>query len=113
MEMFYANDGIQNYLNVDIGFRRDVEASGNYYKIKMLESNNIPNVINPICVELNGEIILRYNISGGYVLSRLLLSLKPDGEVTRIILNSILESLERIEYVKPEDITSICLWLMI
>lgn len=104
MEMFYANDGIQNYLNVDIGFRRDVEASGNYYKIKMLESNIIPNVINPICVELNGEIILRYNISGGYVLSRLLLSLKPDGEVTRIILNSILESIEALdEYLLVAD----------
>jgi hypothetical protein len=106
MEMLYTSQGIYNFLDVDIGERKIIENSGLMYKIRMLEKNHIPYLISPYENEIDGKFYLRYNTDSNYVLERLLLKIKPDGNFLKLVITQLFECInESVCYLlNPNDI---------
>ncbi len=106
MEMCFLSKGINNFLNVKLGNIGDVVASGNYYKIRMLEENNIPYVISPGYSEIDGNVTLSFCVDAGYVLERIMIKTKPNGDMLRYLMSQIVDCIDGLgEYLLvPEDL---------
>ena len=76
------------------------------YKLRMLEENNIAYLLKPISTELDGKIFLKYNTGSDYVIERIMLRMKPDGEFLRVIMSQIFECIRTLgQYLLiPDDI---------
>ena len=72
----------------------------------MLKNNLIEGLITPICMEIDGQLTLKYNTCSCYVLDRLFLKLKPDGEFLRIIMSQLENLLYRLKefLLEPDDV---------
>ncbi|MBE5953736.1 MAG: FHA domain-containing protein [Lachnospiraceae bacterium] len=106
MEMYYVTKGINNYIQVNGGQNIIQKNSPQAYRLKMLENNHIEGLIQPIAMEMDGCLTLKYNTGSSYVLDRLFLKLKPDGGFLRIIMEQIEKLLIRLkEYLlEPDDL---------
>lgn len=114
MEMCFLSKGINNFLNVKLGDIGDVLDSGNYYKIRMLEENNIPYVISPRYGEVDGEVTLSFCVDAGYVLERIMIKSKPDGYMLRYLMQQIIDCIDGLgEYLLvPEDLVIVPEYMM-
>lgn len=100
MEMCFVSRGINNFLEVNLGNIEDILASGNYYKIRMLEENSIPYVISPVYSDVDGSVKLSFCSDVGYVLERVLMKNKPDGDMLRLVIGQVLDCIEKLgEYL--------------
>ncbi len=106
MEMYYVTKGINNYIQVNGGHNIIQKNSPQEYRLRMLENNDIEGLIQPISMEMDGSLTLKYNTGSSYVLDRLFLKLKPDGGFLRIIMEQIEKLLVRLkEYLlEPDDL---------
>lgn len=106
MEIYFGSSGINNYLNVKLGGCEEISRGGYEYKINMLEENNIAYLMKPVSVSVDGELWLKYDTESTYVLSRLLMRVKPDGELLKIIILQICECISALEkyLIVPEDL---------
>ena len=106
MEMYYVTKGINNYIQVNAGQNIIQKNSPQAYRLRMLENNDIDGLIQPISMEMDGSLTLKYNTGSSYVLDRLFLKLKPDGGFLRIIMEQLERLLIRLkEYLlEPDDL---------
>lgn len=104
MEMSYRNKGINHYMEVNMGDEKDNRFLK--YKINMLEENDILHLIRPVCSVFDNKLYLRYNTDTNYLLSRLLLRMKPDGGFLSLIINQICQCIKEIEkyLLVPDDL---------
>ncbi len=89
MEMCYKSRGLENFLEVTLGNTDKLRKSVNYYRVKMLENNELENIFTPVCLEIDGELILKYNTQAYYMLGRVFEKYKPNGA----FLESVMEQL--------------------
>lgn len=97
MEIFFRNSDMDNYMDVrldDINLLKDSAAR---YKSRMIEENNIPYMLRPSSYELDGDMWLRYKISGNYILERALLKLRLDGMLLKLIMAQMFECIFSLE----------------
>ncbi len=106
MEMYYVTKGINNYIQVNAGQNIIQKNSSQLYRLKMIENNDIEGLIQPMSMEMDGSLTLKYNTGSCYVLDRLFLKLKPDGGFLRILMEQIEGILSRLrEYLlEPDDL---------
>ncbi len=98
MKMCYKSKGIDNFLEVELGDVKNIEHTVKHYRIKMIERNQLEYIFSPTKMEIDGQLLLKYNTQSYYVLNRMLVKYKPNGDFLRGIMeqlgNCILE-LER------------------
>lgn len=106
MEIYFGSKGVNNYLNVKLGNYEEIGRQGYEYKINMLEENNIAYLMRPVSVSVDGELWLKYDTESTYVLNRLMMRIKPDGELLKIIISQICECMSALgKYLLvPEDL---------
>lgn len=106
MEIYYGSKGVNNYIEVFVGNVNDMMAEGNYYKIRMIEDNRIPCVLSASSTEVDGNVYLRSDVTSYYVLGKLFLKLKPDGELLKIIFLKLIKCMEELSdfLLMPEDL---------
>ncbi|MGN0436307.1 MAG: DUF6382 domain-containing protein [Wujia sp.] len=106
MEMYYGSKGIDNYLDVKLGYIRELSKNGISYQVTMLGENNITGLIKPSIREIDGIVWLRYCSNSFYVLDRLFMRSKPDWSMTRLLLEQICRCAASVEdyLINPDDI---------
>ncbi len=106
MEILYNSKGIENYLDVNIGGISEREHLGVEYKIKMIQENEIPYLIKPVSMEMDGKIWLKYNTNTVYVLERMFSYMRPDGSLLKIILGQICHLICEMEkfFLSPDEL---------
>ena len=106
MEMYYMSRGIDNYIEVN-GCEIMLQLSSPHnYRLKMLENNDIEGLIRPICMEIDGRLTLKYNTNACYVLDRLFVKVKPDGNFLKIIMKQLESVLYKLKefLMEPDDV---------
>lgn len=106
MEICYGSKGVNNYVEIFAGDVNEMMAEGNYYKIRMLEDNRISCVLPTSSTEVDGNVYLRSDVTSYYVLGKLFLKLKPDGELLKIIFLKLIKCMEELSdfLLVPEDL---------
>ena len=76
------------------------------YRLHMLTENEIPALIRPSIVAIDGSLTLRYPTGGRHVLSRVLMQIKPDGSIFRLLLSQIGACVKALEafMLTPDDL---------
>lgn len=97
MEIFFKSSDMDNYMDVRIDEISLLKTSAARYKSRMAEENNIPYMLRPASYELDGEMWLRYKTSGNYILERVLLKLRLDGMLLKLIMAQLLECIFSLE----------------
>ena len=97
MEIFFRSSDMDNYMDVRLDDISLLKASAARYKSRMIEENNIPYMLRPASYELDGEMWLRYKTSGNYILERVLLKLRLDGMLLKLIMAQLLECVFSLE----------------
>ena len=85
MEIYYGSKGVNNYIEVCIN-EKDFNVSKNNYVIRMLEDNEIGEIIKPAVSKLDNDLFLRYQVNSLFVLDKFFLKSKPDITVLKNIL---------------------------
>ncbi|MCM1083483.1 MAG: FHA domain-containing protein [Clostridium sp.] len=80
---------MDNYMDVKLEDTGISKTSAARYKSRMIEENNIPYMLRPASYELDGSMWLRYKTSGNYILERVLLGLRLDGGLLKLIMAQI------------------------
>ncbi|MBQ9278735.1 MAG: FHA domain-containing protein [Lachnospiraceae bacterium] len=93
MEMYYGSKGVNNYIEICVN-EKDFYASDNYYVIRMLEDNDIGEIIKPIISKLDNNIFLRYPVNSLFVLDKFFIKSRPDIVMIEEILKTICESVK-------------------
>ena len=88
MEIYYGSKGVNNYIEVCIN-EKDFNVSKNNYVIRMLEDNEIGEIIKPAVSKLDNDLFLRYQVNSLFVLDKFFLKSKPDITVLKNILKSV------------------------
>lgn len=106
MEMYYVSKGVTNFVEVALGGVNETLKNGHYYKIKMLEENELTGVFSTLSTEVDGQIYLKSNVTSYYILERMFSKFAPDGEFLRIIFIQILQYIRELEnyLLVPEDL---------
>lgn len=106
MEILYNSRGVENYLDVNIGRISEGDSLGVEFKTKMIQENEIPYLIKPISLELDGQMWLKYNTNSIYVLERLFSYVRPDGSLLKIILGQICGLIRELEnfFLIPDEL---------
>lgn len=125
MEMCFSNSGTENYIEVKLGYRREIKDWGNSYKVSMLQENIISGIITPVLTETDGIIKLNYSISSFYIMERLIKCMKMDGMLFSTIVSQLVKTIKLIEdymissddlVISPQymmfDSTNSQLWLL-
>ena len=97
MEIFFRSSDMDNYMDVRLDDISLLKPSAARYKSRMIEENNIPYMLRPASYELDGEKWLRYKTSGNYILERVLLKLRLDGMLLKLIMAQLLECIFSLE----------------
>lgn len=97
MEMCYKSKGVSNYLDVRIGTEEELKQRGYQFQIRMLEENEIPYLLRPVRIEMDGVLFLKYELNAVYVARRMIQRLKPDGKLFAEWLDDILNCIAEIE----------------
>lgn len=97
MEIFFKSSDMDNYMDVRLDDISLLKTSAARYKSRMIEENNIPYMLRPMPYELDGKMWLRYKTSGNYILERVLLKLRPDGMLLKLIMAQMLECIFSLE----------------
>lgn len=97
MEIFFRSSDMDNYMDVRLDDINLLKTSAARYKSRMIEENNIPYMLRPASYELDGEMWLRYKTSGNYILERVLLKLRLDGMLLKLIMAQLLECVFSLE----------------
>ena len=97
MEIFFRSSDMDNYMDVRLDDISLLKISAARYKSRMIEENNIPYMLRPASYELDGEMWLRYKTSGNYILERVLLKLRLDGMLLKLIMAQLLECIFSLE----------------
>lgn len=97
MEIFFRSSDMDNYMDVKLDDINLLKTSAASYKSRMIEENNIPYMLRPASYELDGEMWLRYKTSGNYILERVLLNLRLDGMLLKLIMAQLLECVFSLE----------------
>ena len=88
MEMYYGSKGINNYIEICVN-EKDFLTEKNYYVIRMLEDNDIDEIIKPAISKLDNNLFLRYQVNSFFVLDKYLIKSKPDITFLEAILNTV------------------------
>ncbi|MBE5943968.1 MAG: hypothetical protein E7258_03510 [Lachnospiraceae bacterium] len=94
MEMQFLSKGIDRYLNVPLGSIEDIMSRGEYYKVRMLEENSIEHMMRPIFSQTDNMIYLRYNTGIGNLLNRVLMNIKVDSDMLKLIVGQVVHCIE-------------------
>lgn len=97
MEIFFKSSDMDNYMDVRLDDISLLKTSAARYKSRMIEENNIPYMLHPMPYELDGKMWLRYKTSGNYILERVLLKLRPDGMLLKLIMAQMLACIFSLE----------------
>lgn len=97
MEMCYGSKGVSNYLDVQIGTEMEINRKGYQFQIRMLEENEIPYLMHPVRLEVDGVLVLKYELNAVYIVERMVGRLKPDGKLFAAWLSSILDCIAELE----------------
>lgn len=97
MEILFSSDEMNNYIDVNIGSLSDIRHGSAYYKMRMIQENNIPYMLKPVSFELDGNVWLRAKTGGAYILERVLNKLALDGAMLRLIVLQLCECISRFE----------------
>ena len=81
MEMYYRSRGINNFLEIRVGCGEEIAARGYAYHIRMIEENAVPYLLQPVSMEMDGILYLRYETNTQYVIDRMLQQSKMTGEL--------------------------------
>lgn len=104
MEMLYTSRGMDKYLEVRLDRIDEIQKRGNEYKLHMLCENTWKHMIKPTVYEENANLILRYNSNSHYILKNMLSSVKPDGNILKIICKQIHHTISCLkEYLLNEN----------
>lgn len=98
MEMCYGSKGVSNYLDVRIGTEEELNQKGYQFQIRMMEENEIPHLMRPVRMEIDGMVFLKYELNAVYVAERMVRRLKPDGKLFAVWLEDILDCIDEIEH---------------
>lgn len=106
MEILYGSKGIDNFIETTLGEGIIAVNSPHYYRLRMLEDNDIPGLIKPVVSQLDGSLTLKYNTCSCYVLDRLFLRVKPDGGFLGVIMQQLEGLLRstRVYLLDPDDV---------
>lgn len=106
MRISYVNKGINSFLEVNLGKSSLLYNGGYGYVFRMLEENRIDRLLDVNWYEINGEMIVRYNPGGYYVLSSMFMIRKPDGIILKSVLHQLMSCIEELKryLLKPEDL---------
>ncbi len=96
MEMCYKSKGLENFLEVSMGNCDGVRHSANFYKIKMLENNVLENIFMPVSLEIDGELLLKYNTQTYYMLNRMFEKFKPNGIFLESVMNQVVDCINEL-----------------
>lgn len=97
MEIFFKSSDMDNYMDVRLDDISLLKTSAARYKSRMIEENNIPYMLHPMPYELDGKMWLRYKTSGNYILERVLLKLRLDGMLLKLIMAQMLACIFSLE----------------
>lgn len=97
MEMYYRSKGINNFLEIKVGCGKEIADSGYTYQIRMIEENAVPYLLQPVSMEMDGILYLRYETNTQYVIDRMLQQSKMNGALLMNWITQILKCLERME----------------
>lgn len=105
MEMSYGSEGMEHYLTVPLQTGA-LRCDSDDYRLHMLTENEIPALIRPTIVAIDGSLTLRYPTGGRHVLSRVLMQIKPDGSIFRLLLSQIGACVKALEafMLSPDDL---------
>ncbi len=104
MEIIYGNSGIKKYISVCLGSREYPGKEDGNYVFGMLLENDIPYLIRPVMVSVDGQMTLRYDTENSYILGNLLCGKKPDGALLSIFLQQIEECMKELDaYLLESD----------
>ena len=105
MEMSYGSEGMEHYLTVPLQ-KGAMLCDSDDYRLHMLTENEIPSLIRPSIVAIDGCLTLRYPTGGRHVLSRVLMQIKPDGSIFRLLLSQIGACVKALEafMLTPDDL---------
>ena len=106
MEILYVSKGTENYLDVRLGLREEICRGGKLYMVRMLQENDIAFLVRPVVTRADEVISLRHNVTSLYVLKRLFQSMKPDGELLRLMLEQLHQCISEAEehMLNPDDL---------
>lgn len=94
MEMCYGSKGVSNYLDVRIGTEEELNQKGYQFQIRMMEENEVPHLMRPVRMEMDGMVFLKYELNAVYVAERMVRRLKPDGKLFAAWLRDILDCID-------------------
>ncbi len=97
MEMYYGSRGINNFLEIKVGCGKEIADSGYTYQIRMVEENAVPYLLQPVSMEMDGILYLRYETNTQYVIDRMLRQSKMNGALLMNWIAQILKCLEQME----------------
>lgn len=97
MEMYYGSRGINNFLEIKVGCGKEIADSGYTYQIRMVEENAVPYLLQPVSMEMDGILYLRYETNTQYVIDRMLRQSKMNGALLMNWIAQILKCLEQLE----------------
>lgn len=97
MEMYYRSRGINNFLEIRVGCGEEIAARGYAYQIRMIEENAVPYLLQPVSMEMDGILYLRYETNTQYVIDRMLQRSKMTGELLMNWMTQLLKCLEQAE----------------
>lgn len=97
MEIFFKSSDMDNYMDVRLDDISLLKTSAARYKSRMIEENYIPYMLHPMPYELDGKMWLRYKTSGNYILERVLLKLRLDGMLLKLIMAQMLACIFSLE----------------
>ncbi len=104
MEIIYGSNGINKYISVELGKREYPGNGDGSYVYGMILENDIPYLIRPVMVSVDGQMTLRYDTGNTYVLGNLLCGKKPDGAMLKTFLQQIDECMKGLEdYLLDSD----------
>lgn len=106
MEIYYESRGTGNYLNARIGDAGKLKEKGYTFQIAMLENNAIPYMMQPVALETDGMVCLRYEINSAYIFERMLEQIKPNMQLMELWLTQIAQCVFSMEsyLLVPEDL---------
>lgn len=97
MEIYCRNRGAEEYVEVKVGLRQEEFVKHSGFAVRMLEENDIPGVIRPVAMEIDGILYLMYAISSFCSLNKLFLNVKPDGMLLGYIASSLVGGIRQMD----------------
>lgn len=97
MEMYFRSRGINNFLEIKAGCGKEIADSGYTYQIRMIEENAVPYLLQPVSMEVDGIVYLRYETNTQYVIDRMLQQSKMNGALLVNWITQILQCLGQME----------------